>query len=115
MKIPIQNRRAFRRRDPSPSVRVECRPMPFLARNVCVQCLDISETGIRLVIKKELRPNDEVEVLITGGGLTVSVKRIAKVQWVTPAENGLFCVGLFFQKSLPYRHFQAVTSAFKMN
>ncbi len=103
------NRRISPRKKPRAIIRVECRKGALgLGANICVQMLDISETGIRLVVKAELRPKDEVEILITGTGLSGPVKRLADVCWIVPMENKNWCIGVRMQKLLPYRDLQII-------
>jgi hypothetical protein len=103
------NRRISPRRKPRSVVKVECRKGALgLGKNICTRLLDISESGMRLIVKYELKPKDEVEILVSGAGMAGTVKRLADVCWVVPTDGAGFCIGVRFQKLLPYRDIQAI-------
>ncbi len=104
------NRRASRRAPLRGTVRVECRKGSLgLGANLVQAPLDISETGVRLVLKVDVRQGQEVEVLITGGGFSKPVKKIGNVIWSLPTENNCFCVGVRFDGSLAFADLQNLT------
>jgi hypothetical protein len=103
------NRRASRRLPLSRSVRVECRKgSSGLGRNLAVSPLDLSETGVRLVLGEALTPGQDAEVLILGGA--GRLKRAARVAWCRAAEGGHLC-GLRFDQPVPYADLQALAAA----
>ena len=71
-------------------------------KNLVTQFLDISEGGVRIVVKEQLAPKEEVEVLILGCHLGKPIKRLANTCWCVTLETGNFCVGLEFQKRLSF-------------
>jgi hypothetical protein len=90
-------------------VRVECRKGTMgLGPNICDTFLDLSEGGVRVIIKTEVPAKSEVEVLLTGFGVHRPIKMIGSVCWVVPLEDGRFCIGVSFQKRLAYRDVQAL-------
>lgn len=104
------NRRASRRAPLRGTVRVECRKGSMgLGPNLVHSPLDISETGVRLILKVDLRRGQEVEVLLTGGGFTRPVKKLGTVIWSLPTENNCFCVGVRFDGSLGFADLQTFT------
>lgn len=72
-----------------------------LGPNIAIRALDISETGVRLVVKEELPDNHEFEVTLEGPALQ-PFKCLANVVWCVKAEDGTFLVGASFQKSVPF-------------
>ncbi len=107
---PTVNRRASRRAPLRGTVRVECRKGSMgLGANLVHAPLDISETGVRLILKADLRQGQEVEVLITGGGFTKPVKKIGTIIWSLPTENNCYCAGVRFDGSLAFADLQNLT------
>ncbi len=104
------NRRRSRRHTLIGVARVECRKGALgLGPNLAVKALDISETGLRLVVKEDLTLGQQTEILLAGSGLARPLKRLATVAWVLPLEGGGHCVGLNFDKPLPYRDLQRLS------
>jgi hypothetical protein len=105
------NRRNSQRRRPRSSVKVECRKGACgLGPNLAVSALDLSDTGVRLVLSKPLDLLSEVETIISGYGMRDPIKRLANVRWQLKLENGQFCTGVEFQKRLVYRDWQNLAS-----
>ncbi len=105
------NRRKSQRRRPRTSVKVECRKgSSGLGANLGIALLDLSDSGVRLVISQELSLQSEVEIIISGYGMKESIKRLALVRWQLKLENGQFCTGVEFQKRLAYRDWQNLAS-----
>ncbi len=103
----LANRRRSQRRKPRRSVLVQCRKGSHgLSANIAKELLDTSDSGIRLVVSQELAPRSEVEIVIGGYGLKAPIKRIGYVRWQVKLENGLFCIGVHFQKHIEYRDWQ---------
>jgi hypothetical protein len=104
---PRVNRRSSRRLALSNLTKVECRKGTLgLGTDLNVATLDISETGVRLVLKAGLEPGQQVEVLLKGGWTCKPVKRLARVIWALLLETGNWCVGFQFDKPLPYGDMQ---------
>ncbi len=100
----LRNRRSSLRAIPRSSVKVECRRgSTGLGANLAASFLDLSEGGLRLIVKVPLKVQDEVEILLAGFGMRQTIKRFANVAWALPLEDGQTCVGLQFQKRLPYQ------------
>lgn len=68
--------------------------------------LDISDSGVRLVVTQPLDLLGEVELLINGYGMRTTIKRVAIVRWQLKLDNGLYCTGIEFQKPINYRDWQ---------
>jgi len=103
------NRRASRRVGVRESVRIECRKGTMgLGRNILKSALDVSESGIRIVVAAPLIKNDEAELYFQNMQLGRSVKRLAKVIWSLATEEGSCCAGLHFDKPLSYIELQSI-------
>lgn len=106
-----KNRRRSVRRAARNSVKAECRKGAYgLGADLAVQLLDLSDSGIRLIIKQALDIRAEVEIIIGGYGMRQPLKRLGNVRWLIALEGGLFGVGIEFQKHLPYREWQTLAS-----
>jgi hypothetical protein len=104
------NRRNSRRFGINGSAKIECRKGSLgLGPNLLVATLDISESGIRLVLKAHLPPKQEVEIQLQGGGLVKPLKCLAKVAWSLALEDGTFCTGIHFDRPVPYIDMQRLT------
>lgn len=98
-----KNRRASLRKNPRTSVRVQCRRGSYgLGANLAESLLDLSQDGVRLVLKESLQPKGEVEVSFAGYGFANTIKLLGNVAWIVPLENGQFAVGIAFQKRMPF-------------
>jgi hypothetical protein len=106
----VANRRASRRVPLRGSSKVECRRGSLgLGRDLVARPLDLSETGVRLLLREPLSPGEEAEVLLGGSGVAGRVKRLARVVWCIAAEGG-HAVGLRFDKPVPYADLQALAT-----
>jgi hypothetical protein len=107
----LANRRRSQRRKPRTSVKVECRKGAHgLGANLAKTLLDVSDSGVRLIVSKELDLQGEVEIVIGGYGMKAPIKRLGTVRWQLKLENGLFCVGVEFNKHIDYREWQNLAS-----
>ena len=79
-----------------------------LGPNIGVRVLDISETGVRLVVSEEMALGREFELELEGPG-SRPLKMLANVVWCIKTENGGYCIGACFQKVLPYATLGALT------
>jgi hypothetical protein len=110
----VHNRRASRRLAVTSLARIEFRKGALgLGPNLHVNTLDLSENGIRLVVRAEIAPGQEGEVLVGGVGLSRAIKRIARVVWVLPLEGGRWIAGLHFDSPLPYAALQRLGKSFR--
>jgi hypothetical protein len=73
-----------------------------LGRNLAVALLDVSETGVRLCLKEELAPGQEVEVCLLAPGEARETKRTGRVIWCVPGADGTHLVGVHFDKQLAF-------------
>ena len=79
-----------------------------LGRNILKAALDVTESGIRIVVAAPLTKNDEAELYFQNMQLGRSVKRLAKVIWSLATEEGSCCAGLHFDKPLSYIELQSI-------
>jgi hypothetical protein len=101
------NRRAAPRCKPRSFVKLECRKGAIgLGLNLATTLMDVSETGVRLVISKELALQQEVEIVLTSHGLKQPIKRLGNIRWQLKLDDGKYCLGVEFQKRLAYSDWQ---------
>jgi hypothetical protein len=107
------NRRRSVRLPLRASVKVECRKGNMgLGPNITVSAVNMSQSGMRLVLKMDLPKGQEVEIIIQGQGQPV--KRLAKVKWALPRQDGAFDVGLDFDGQLSFTEYQDFTQSQRM-
>jgi c-di-GMP-binding flagellar brake protein YcgR len=101
---PVRLERRENKRLPAQSsVAIEVRKGTMgLGLNLAVHLLDLSVDGAGVLMKGELQEKDEVEILLSGNGGRSTIKRIARVHWVTKLESGHFVVGFSFDKQIPF-------------
>jgi len=105
-----KNRRVSIRRMPRGKPRVSCLKGSLgLGRNIGETVLDLSETGVRLVVSTALDDGQEIEVILQGQGQPSRIKVLANVVWCVPAADGRYCIGARFQKYLSYADFGRLT------
>jgi hypothetical protein len=101
---PSRNRRRNQRRPPRSRVRVTCRRGGLdLGPNLALSVADLSEAGVRLVVKEPLEPGREVSVALEGQSHPRPIVRVGNVIWCLPGADGACWVGVRFQKDLPYK------------
>ncbi len=107
--IPRKNQRRCHRKVPKGSTRVRaCNNTLGLGKNIALTVLDISETGIRLLLRQPLKVGKEFEIILEGPG-THEVKLIAKVIWTVETADGEYCVGACFGKPIGYSDLQSLS------
>jgi PilZ domain len=80
-----------------------------LGPNIAATLLDLSETGLRVILKEAATVGQQVEVNLESAGTGLAVRIHAGVVWVVPSVDGTFVAGLRLTKSLAYRDFMALT------
>jgi hypothetical protein len=100
--LPPRNRRLSRRIAIRRTIKIVCRRGSLdLGKDIALQMLDLSEDGVRLVLREAVRPNEEVCLTLSSLALVRPLKRMGNVAWVASAD-GTFCAGVRLQKRLPY-------------
>jgi hypothetical protein len=61
------------------------------------------------VLHTPLDPGQEVELIIHGHGLARPLRRLGRVVWAVPAEDGCH-VGIHFANPIPYAELQSVAA-----
>ncbi len=98
-----ENRRNSPRRQPKRSSRALCVTGKFgFGPNVAVSLLDVSESGIRLVLKTALPRGHDVEVGLEAIGDHKPTRINGEVIWCVPMSDGNFCLGIRFDKPLKW-------------
>ena len=100
---PPPNRRRTSRKKPKSSTKVfTCKGMMGLGANLALSILDLSETGIRLLMKEPLAKGQEVEITLEGIQHRRPLKLGGHVIWTVPAADGRHCIAVHFLRSLSY-------------
>jgi hypothetical protein len=98
-----KNRRRSRRARARTSVKLQCREGAFgLGADLAYAVLDVSESGACLILRQPVAEQAEVEIIIEGYGMK-SIKRLGHVRRQVKLDDGKCCIGVEFQKPLPYR------------
>lgn len=104
------NRRGAARRPPKRSSKVLCVTGKFgFGPNVALSLLDVSETGIRLVLSTPLTPGHEVEVSLEAMGEHRASKITGEVMWCVSMSDGNHCLGIRFNKPLKWTLLTSLT------
>jgi hypothetical protein len=100
---PASNRRSFSRRKPKSKIKVACfKGSLDLGQNIALGLADISESGIRLVIKEELQRGQEVTLNVEGPEHRRPVRLKGRVVWSLAREEGQFQIGVQLDTYLKY-------------
>lgn len=103
------NRRAAIRHKAKTSARVSCATGKMgMGPNVAVTVLDVSETGVRLILKAAQSPGNELELSLEAPGDRRPTKVPAQVVWCAALADGNHCIGARFLKPIPYAILQAL-------
>ncbi len=70
--------------------------------NIAVSLLDVSETGLRLVLREKLDEGQEIAMTLETPGHSRPLRIVGKVVWCLATADGKFCVGVRFNQCLPY-------------
>jgi hypothetical protein len=96
------DRRRYRRVGVNDQTVIECRRDKFgLGLDLVASALNVSETGIRIVLTTLVMKGQEVDIVLKNPGLSWPVRRRARVVWSLPLAEGRWWTGLHFERSLP--------------
>jgi c-di-GMP-binding flagellar brake protein YcgR len=99
-----KNRRSSKRWGSRKSASIEVRKGALgLGPNIATELLDISEGGVRVIVKAPLQEKDQVEIALSGHGVRKAIKRLAVVCWSFKTESGEYATGFNFDKRLSYQ------------
>jgi hypothetical protein len=73
-----------------------------LGPNLALGLLDISETGVRMVVKERLSEKEEISLALEGPSHRQPLRRVARVVWCLETAEQTFCIGALFDKRLLY-------------
>ena len=98
------DRRIVRRRTLKKGVGLTVRKGTLgLGPNLAAGGVELSDDGIQVLIKSELKRGDEVEIGLVGIGRSKAMNLIADVRWCRPNEEGdAFLIGARFRRRLSY-------------
>lgn len=103
------NRRAFTRRLTSGKVKVTChRSGTQPSDDLAVSLGDVSESGLRLLVRETLQKWQEVTIGLTGQDEQRPMQVTGTIVWSEPADGG-YLVGVHLAKPLPLSAIQKVT------
>jgi hypothetical protein len=107
---PVKNRRLHLRRRPKGTTRVTCsRGGLGLGPNIASGLLDISETGVRLLVRGPVVLTKEVSVTLESPQYRKPLRLVGRAAWCLATVEGLYCVGIEFEKRLKYMDWQKLT------
>src|SRR5487761_1683207 len=111
MSQPSSNRRRTRRKSPKKTVKLQCRKGPWgMGPNVARTLLDLSLDGARLILATALQSGQEVALSLEGPWHVRPIAVPARVRWCAALADGSYCVGVHFEKTLPYHEIQDLAS-----
>lgn len=74
-----------------------------LGPNLAAGGVELSDDGMQVKVKSELKEGDEVEIGLVGIGRSKPMTLIADVRWCRPDDEGdLFLLGIKFRRRLLY-------------
>jgi len=105
------NRRVAPRRRVRQASKISCITGKFgLGTNVAVALLDVSETGIRLIVQSAVAVGQEVQISLEPIGARRPTGLAAIVVWCIPLADGTHCVGARFDKPLNWMLLQGLSA-----
>ncbi len=109
---PKPNKRLSRRSAAKGTARVRVyRTALGLGPNIALSLLDLSETGLRVVLKEFIDPGREVEVNLESTATGRTLKTTATVMWIVPAADPTFIVGLRLLKAISHSDLMTLSKA----
>jgi hypothetical protein len=98
-----KNRRANPRKTPKRLLKVGCyKGTMDMGKNLTVSVLDVSESGMRLILAAPLAAGQDVAIKMEGLGHQRPFKVEGKIVWSVETAQQQFCVGVRFRRYLPY-------------
>jgi hypothetical protein len=105
------NRRVAPRRRAKQASKVSCITGKFgLGANVAVALLDISETGVRLIVQSAVASGQEVQISLEPIGARRPTSMAATVAWCIALADGTHCIGARFDKPLNWTLLQGLSA-----
>jgi hypothetical protein len=98
-----KNRRIHLRRRPKGCAKSACRRGSIdLGPNLAVRVLDVAEGGIRLVVRENIDREQEVTLTLEGLQHSRPLRIFGRVIWCVSTATNEHCIGIQFDKRLPY-------------
>jgi hypothetical protein len=98
-----KNRRLNWRRPPNGLIGVVCQKGSLgLGLNLALSLVDLSEDGACLLVKEALNLGEEVCLNLEAPGNRRPVRCLGQVVWVQPRSEGVYSVGIRFEKRVAY-------------
>jgi hypothetical protein len=79
-----------------------------LGPDIALSVLDVSETGVRMLLKVALARGQEVEIVLQPAGYPRDVKLTGHIVWCIPTADGSHGVGIQFDKRMDYTAYQSI-------
>ncbi len=73
-----------------------------LGADIALSIVDISDSGMCLVVSAVLGKGDDGEVILAGVGRSKPLKMACEVRWCVPHGEKAFRAGIRFRKRIPY-------------
>ncbi len=104
------NLRRSKRKAAKGRVRASCYRGPWeMGTNLALSVLDLSETGVRLLLKEAVTVGQEVSIILESPTNARSVKRTGTVAWSASTADGKPTAGINFHKVVEYRDLLELT------
>jgi hypothetical protein len=105
------NRRRTPRHVSKRTIKVRCyKGAGGMGTNVARTLLDVSPDGARLVVASPLDKGQTIALSLEGAWHARPLTADGKVCWCMPLADGTYCVGIHFEKTLPYHEVQDLAS-----
>jgi hypothetical protein len=102
-----RGRRLDARQVPKRGTKIACMKGAFgLGANIGLTIVDLSQTGVRLIVKTALERGQEMELSLLAPGISRPFKTVATVAWCVTAADGTYRVGAQFRRRMRYRDFR---------
>jgi hypothetical protein len=109
-KVPFKNRRATVRRNPRPRIKVLCYKGALdIGQNIAVSLLDVSESGVRMIVKMALDLNQQITFSLQGPIQYRPLSSTGRVVWAVPTADGNCCIGVRLDKYLRHQDILGLT------
>ena len=105
-----RNKRVMKRRIVMRGVKVTARIGALgLGPNVAIAAIDLSEDGICLAVKSEMKKGDEIEIDLLPTGVSKPIRLHGDVRRCEVGADGVLTVGVCFRRRLPYAEVTKLT------
>ena len=106
------NRRQARRLPPRRATQVTCFASDTSGPDLLLSVLDLSQTGIRMVLKNRPVPGDILHLTLETALLPQPLTMKAETMWSLPISDGRYCVGARFLQALTCAEVEALAYSY---